>query len=45
MDVLQETFAYLHRKFPGFRLTSAMMTFLYPVVKHLAMAARRRING
>jgi RNA polymerase sigma-70 factor (ECF subfamily) len=42
LDVLQETFAYVHRKFPGFLLTSAMMTFLYPVVKHLSLAARRK---
>ncbi len=42
LDVLQETFAYVHRKFPGFTLTSAMTTFLYPVVKHLSLAARRK---
>ena len=42
LDVLQETFSYLLRKFPGFRLTAAMTTFLYPVVKHLAQAARRK---
>lgn len=42
LDVLQETFVYVHRKFPGFRLSCAMTTFLYPVVKHLALAARRK---
>jgi RNA polymerase sigma-70 factor, ECF subfamily len=42
LDVLQETFSYVLRKFPGFRLTSAMTTFLYPVVKHLGLAARRK---
>jgi RNA polymerase sigma-70 factor (ECF subfamily) len=42
LDVLQETFAYLLRKFPGFRLTAAMTTFLYPVVKHLSEAALRK---
>jgi len=42
LDVLQETFTYVHRKFPGFTLTSAMTTFLYPVVKHLSLAARRK---
>ncbi len=41
-DVLQETFAYLVRKFPGFRLTCAMTTFLYPAIRHLAIEARRR---
>lgn len=42
LDVLQETFAYLLGKFPGFELTAAMTTFLYPVVKHLSLAIRRR---
>lgn len=47
-DVLQETFAYLVRKFPGFELTCAMTTFLYPAIRHLALAAsqrRRRLAG
>src|SRR5688572_1222400 len=42
LDVLQETFAYVFRKFPGFRLTAHMTTFLYPVVKNLSIAARRK---
>lgn len=42
LDVLQETFAYLFRKFPGFVLSARMTTFLYPVVKNLSIAARRR---
>lgn len=42
LDVLQETFSYVFRKFPGFRLTSSMTTFLYPVVKNLSIAARRK---
>lgn len=42
LDVLQETFAYLFRKFPGFVLTARMTTFLYPVVKNLSIAARRK---
>ena len=42
LDVLQETFLYLHRKFPGFVLSARLTTFLYPVVKHLALAARRK---
>src|SRR5215213_1182453 len=42
LDVLQETFAYVFRKFPGFRLTASMTTFLYPVVKNLSFAARRK---
>ncbi|MFH1719777.1 MAG: sigma-70 family RNA polymerase sigma factor, partial [Planctomycetota bacterium] len=42
LDVLQETFAYLLGKFPGFELTAAMTTFLYPVVRHLSVAARNK---
>jgi len=41
LDVLQETFVYLYRKFPGLVLTARLTTFLYPVVKNLALAARR----
>ena len=41
-DVLQETFLYLLRKFPGFELTAALTTFLYPTVKHLLLNVRRR---
>ena len=36
LDVLQETFTYLLRKFPNFELTASMTTFLYPVVKHVS---------
>ena len=42
LDVLQETFSYVCRKFPGFILTASMTTFLYPVVKNLSIAARRK---
>lgn len=42
LDVLQETFAYLLGKFPGFELSAAMTTFLYPVVKHLSVATRKK---
>lgn len=42
LDVLQETFTYLHRKFPGFTLTARLTTFLYPVVRNLAIQARRK---
>jgi RNA polymerase sigma-70 factor, ECF subfamily len=41
LDVLQETFAYFFAKFPGFELTAALTTFLYPAVKHLALTKRR----
>ncbi len=42
LDVLQDTFAYLLGKFPGFELRAKMTTFLYPVVKNLALARRRK---
>jgi RNA polymerase sigma-70 factor, ECF subfamily len=42
LDVLQEAFTYLLGRFPGFQLTAAMTTFLYPVVKHLSLRARRK---
>lgn len=42
LDVMQDTFLYLLRKFPGFELTSQLKTFLYPVVRHNALAARRK---
>jgi RNA polymerase sigma-70 factor (ECF subfamily) len=42
LDVLQETFAYLARKFPGLTLTSSMTTFLYPAIRNLSIAVRRR---
>ncbi len=42
LDVLQETFAYLLKKFPGFELTCRMTSFLYPAVKNLSIAAVRK---
>jgi len=42
LDVLQETFLYFARKFPGFRLTAQLKTFLYPAVRNLSIAARRK---
>lgn len=42
LDVLQETFTYLFRKFPGFVLSAKMTTFLYPVIRNLSIAARKR---
>jgi RNA polymerase sigma-70 factor (ECF subfamily) len=42
LDVVQEAFAYLLAQFPGFRLTAKLTTFLYPVVKNTALAAKRR---
>ena len=42
LDVLQETFLYFLKKFPGFKLTAQLKTFLYPAVKNLSIAARRK---
>jgi len=42
LDVLQETFTYLLKKFPGFKLTARMTTFLYPVVKHISLTIRSK---
>jgi RNA polymerase sigma-70 factor (ECF subfamily) len=43
LDVMQETFLYFLRKFPGFRLTANLKTFLYPAVRNLSIAARRKV--
>src|SRR5436309_1936495 len=42
LDVMQETFLYFLRKFPGFQLTANLKTFFYPAVKNLSIAARRQ---
>src|SRR5205814_4215690 len=42
LDVLQETFLYFIKKFPGFRLTAQLKTFFYPAVRNLSIAARRK---
>jgi RNA polymerase sigma-70 factor (ECF subfamily) len=42
LDVLQETFIYLLKKFPGLKLSCSMTTFLYPVVKHISLAMRQK---
>lgn len=46
LDVLQETFAYLWTRFPGFELRSTVRAFLFPVVKHTSLdIVRRRRRG
>lgn len=42
LDILQETFLYLLKKFPGFRLTANLKTFLYPAVRNLSITAKRK---
>jgi RNA polymerase sigma-70 factor (ECF subfamily) len=40
LDVLQDTFMKLFARFPGFELSAAMTSFLYPVVDHLCRDRR-----
>jgi RNA polymerase sigma-70 factor (ECF subfamily) len=42
LDVLQETFLYFLKKFPGFELSANLRTFLYPAVRNLSIAGRRK---
>ncbi len=44
LDVMQETFSYVFGKCPSLRLTARMTTFLYPVIRNLSIAARRKRN-
>jgi RNA polymerase sigma-70 factor, ECF subfamily len=51
LDVLQDTFARLFERFPGFTLTTTLRAYLYPAIKHacISLARKRRnvvpING
>ncbi len=42
LDVLQEAFLYLLKKFPGFTLRAKFTTFLYPVIRNLALNVRKK---
>lgn len=42
LDVLQDTFLYFLRKFPGFKLTAKLTTFFYPAVRNLSLTALKR---
>lgn len=44
MDAAQETFLYLLKRAHSLRLTARLTTFLYPVVKHNALAALERLR-
>ncbi len=44
LDVTQEVFMYFLRKFPGFELTAKLTTFLYPAVKNVAIAQRKKAS-
>ena len=42
LDVLQNTFVYLYRKFPGFELTASLRTLLWTVVRSESLMVVRR---
>ena len=42
LDVLQDVFAQLFSRFPGFALTAQLKTYLYPAVRHLSLDRIRR---
>ncbi len=42
LDVLQETFLYFLKKFPGFQLTAKLTTFFYPAVRNLSLTALKK---
>lgn len=42
LDVMQESFIYLLSRFPGFRLTARLTSFLYIVIKHNALSGKRK---
>jgi RNA polymerase sigma-70 factor (ECF subfamily) len=42
LDAVQEAFVYLLAQFPGFRLTAKLTTYMYPVVKNIALSVKRR---
>jgi RNA polymerase sigma-70 factor (ECF subfamily) len=42
LDVLQDSFAYFFRKFPGFELTTNLRGFLFPVVRNTALSVIRK---
>jgi len=48
LDVIQDVWMYVAGKFPGFVLTAKFTTFLFPVIRHEAIARRdkrRRAMG
>ena len=42
LDVMQETFFYFVKKFPGFTLRAQLKTFLYPAVRNLSITLQRK---
>jgi RNA polymerase sigma-70 factor, ECF subfamily len=44
LDIMQESFAYLLTKFPGFKLSARLTSFMYVVIKHNALSGRRKLR-
>lgn len=44
LDVMQETFLYFLKRFPGFSLTCQLRSFLYPAVRNLSIGARHKAH-
>ena len=42
LDVMQETFFYFVKKFPGFCLRAQLKTFFYPAVRNLSITLQRK---
>jgi len=42
LDIAQDVFTWLLRRFPGFELRAQMKTVLYPAIRHAAIARGRR---
>ncbi|MCK4872020.1 MAG: RNA polymerase sigma factor [Phycisphaerales bacterium] len=42
LDVLQDVFVYFVKRFPGFELHGKMKSFLYPAVRHTAIAIQSK---
>jgi RNA polymerase sigma-70 factor (ECF subfamily) len=45
LDVLQEVYLYFLKKIPGFKLTSSIKTFFYPVIKHVSITISGKARG
>ncbi|MEM7228804.1 MAG: RNA polymerase sigma factor [Planctomycetota bacterium] len=43
LDVVQETFLYVLQQFPGLELRSRFTTYLYPIIRSVAMDGHRRL--
>lgn len=44
LDVMQDAFAYLLSRFPGFTLSGRLTSFLYVVIRHGAFSTQRKLR-